>query len=113
MLQDILDYIMGVFQGQDQIGLIAMLAIVLVAGLMLGAFGNIVRFTLIALAVFAVVMIGRKIVMDGAEPVRLVQQSGHDFAALSMGTFLVYFVAFAVVIGAVHLIKSTVQRGAH
>jgi hypothetical protein len=113
MLQEIINHILGVFQSQDQIGLIAMAAIVVIAGLMLGAFGSLIRFTLIALVVFAGVMIARKVIMDGAEPVSLVQQSGNDFAAMSMGTFLIYFVAFAVVIGAIYFIKSMIRRGAH
>jgi hypothetical protein len=113
MLQEIINYVMGVFQSQDQIGLLAMAAIVVIAGLMLGAFGSLIRFTLIALVVFAGAMLARRIFMDGAEPVSLVQQSGNDLASMSFGTFLVYFVAFAVVIGAVYFVKSMVRRGAH
>jgi hypothetical protein len=113
MLQEIINYVTNVFQGQDQIGWAAMLAIVVIAGLMLGAFGSLIRFTLIALVVFGGVMLARRIFMDGAEPVALVQQSGNDFAGMPIGTFLVYFVAFAVVIGAVYLVKSMIRRGAH
>lgn len=110
MLQEVMNYISSVFTAQDQIGLAAMAVIVLVAGLMLGGFSSIVRFTLGALAVFGIAMIGRKILMDGGEPVGTVQQTGEQFLQLSMGTFLVYFVAFAVVIAAIYLVKSTVQR---
>ena len=113
MIQDIIDYVTNVFQSQDQLGWIAMVAIVVIAGLMLGAFGSLLRFTIIALVVFGVVILGRKILLDGAEPVSQVQASGQQLADLSLGTFLVYFVAFAVVIGAVHMLKSAVTRGAH
>jgi hypothetical protein len=113
MLQEIINYVMSVFQGQDQIALASMAAIVVIAGLMLGAFGSLIRFTLIALVVFGGAMLARRVFMDGAEPVGLVQQSGNEFAAMQMGTFLVYFIAFAVVIAGIYLVKSMVRRGAH
>jgi hypothetical protein len=109
MLQQMMDLVTGVFTGVDQTTWIIMVVIVLLAALLMRAFGQIITITLGALVVFALATAGRQIAA-GADPLGLAQERWNSFLALSVGQFLVYFLAFAIVIAGIFMIKSVFQR---
>lgn len=113
MVQQLIDLTTGVFQSlsTDEIALGILLIVVLGSGLALRGFGHIVSMTLGALIVFAVALFARDVV-QGGDPMALAEGRWNHFLGLEMGTFLVYFIAFAIVITVIFLVKSMFQRAA-
>lgn len=110
MLDQLTNLVTGVFSTTDEITLGIMVVIVILTGLLMGSIAQIINFTLGALVLFAAALVARAIIMDKAEPMALAEQRWNAFLGLSMGEFLVYFVAFALVILGVFLVKSLFRR---
>jgi hypothetical protein len=110
ILQEMWDIVMRVFGGADSISLIIMLVVVVGAGMALGGLGRIVQVTVGALAIFGLLRIAYTLT-QGAQPGALPQTAWNDLKVMSVGDLVVYFVAFAVVITIVHLIRNAVAAG--
>ncbi len=110
ILQEMLDIVMRVFGGADPASLIIMLVVVVGAGLALGSWGRIIQVTVGALAIVGLLRLGYSLT-QGAEPMALPTTAWNDLKVMSVGDLVVYFLAFAIVITIVHVIRNTVQRG--
>jgi hypothetical protein len=110
ILQEMWDVVMRVFGGADSISLIIMLVVVVGAGLALGQWGRIVQVTVGALAIVGLLRLGYALT-QGAEPGALPTTAWSDLKVMSVGDLVVYFLAFAIVITIVHVIRNAVQRG--
>lgn len=113
MIDQAMSLVLGVFQSFDVVSLVAALLILLLLGLAMRAYGNVINMTILALVLFVVVSAARSLLGFGVEqkPLGVLPQHYWDGAmALSLGQFLVYFVAFAVVLTVVYLVKSVARR---
>lgn len=111
ILQEMLDIVMRVFGGADSISLIIMLLVVVAAGMVLGEVGRIIQVTVGALAIFGLLRLGYTLT-QGAEATALPTTGWNDLKVMSVGDLVVYFLAFAIVITIVHLIRNAVgSRG--
>lgn len=110
ILQEMSDIVMRVFGGADSISLIIMLVVVVGAGMALGQFGRIVQVTVGALVIFGLLRVAYT-VTQGAEATALPTTAWNDLKIMSVGDLVVYFLAFAIVIGVVHLIRNAVGSG--
>jgi len=110
ILQEMWDTVLRVFGDADSVSLIIMLLVVVAAGLVLGQLGRIVQVTIGALAIFGLLRIGYTLT-QGAEATALPTTAWNDLKIMPVGDLVVYFIAFAVVITAVHLIRNAVGSG--
>ncbi|HKD20979.1 MAG TPA: hypothetical protein VKB71_03150 [Rhizomicrobium sp.] len=88
-----------------------MVAIALVVGYMMENFGSIVTSTFVALVAFALatyVVAVAKVGGKGAGA--LAETDWHNLQGLTVHSLLAYAIAFAVVIGVVHVVRSLVMR---
>jgi hypothetical protein len=108
IVQEMWDIVMRVFGGADSISLVIMLLVVVGAGLALGQFGRIVQVTVGALAIVGLLRLAYSLT-QGADPVALPSTAWNDLKVMSVGDLVVYFLAFAIVISIVHLIRNTVR----
>jgi hypothetical protein len=108
-----LDIVSRVFGGADSISLILMLVVVVGAGMLLGEWRRIVQVTVGALVIYGLLRLGYAIT-QGAEPMALPTTAWNDLKLMMVGDLVVYFLAFAIVITAVHVIRGAVgARGGH
>jgi hypothetical protein len=112
ILQEMWDIVMRVFGGADSISLILMLVVVVGAGMLLGEWRRIVQVTVGALVIFGLLRLGYAIT-QGAEPMALPTTAWNDLKVMMVGDLVVYFLAFAIVITIVHLIRGAVGSGGH
>lgn len=110
ILQEMWDIVMRVFGSADTISLVIMLVVVVGAGMALGAFGRIVQVTVGALVIFGLLRLAYT-VTQGAEATALPSTAWNDLKVMSVGDLTVYFIAFAIVISIVHLIRNSVGSG--
>ena len=108
ILQEMLDILTRVFGSADSISLIIMLVVVVGAGLALGELSRIVQVTVGALAIVGLLRLGYSLT-QGAEPAALPATAWNDLKVMSVGDLTVYFLAFAIVISVVHVIRSAVR----
>jgi len=108
ILQEVWDIVMRVFGGADSISLVIMLVVVVGAGLALGQWGRIVQVTVGALAIVGLLRLGYSLT-QGAEPMALPTTAWNGLKVMSVGDLVVYFIAFAIVISIVHVIRNTVR----
>jgi hypothetical protein len=108
ILQEMWDMVMQVFGGADTISLIIMLVVVVGAGMALGGLGRIVQVTVGALVIYGLLRLAYTIT-QGAEATALPTTAWNDLKIMSVGTLVVYFLAFAIVITIVHLIRNAVS----
>lgn len=109
---DIWSYFEAVFLSGDWVSVGMAAAIAIIAGLLMSSFGHIINTTFGALVVYGIAEVVYGVVTAGADTSTesALTSSWEGFAAISMGVFLVYFVAFFVVITIFHIIRSAVGR---
>ena len=112
ILNEMLGIVQRVFGGADTISLLIMLVVVVAAGLQLGNWGRIVQVTVGALVIFGLVKLAYSIT-QGANPTALPTTAWNDLKVMSVGDLTVYFLAFAIVITVVHIIRNSVGSGGH
>lgn len=104
----------GVFGSvaNDPVLLGIMVVVVVLAGLIMRGYGlgRLITATLGALIVYAGASIAREIIAGGNWQA-VANARFNAFLDMDMGDFLVYFLAFAIVITGVYLLKSLFQRG--
>jgi hypothetical protein len=110
ILQEMWDIVMRVFGGADSISLIIMLVVAVGAGMALGGFGRIVQVTVGALVIFGLLRLAYTLT-QGAQATALPQTAWNDIKVMSVGDLVVYFLAFAIVISAIHVIRNAVAAG--
>ena len=112
ILNEMLGIVQRVFSGADTISLLIMLVVIVAAGLQLGSWGRIVQVTVGALVIYGLVKLGYS-VTQGANPTALPTTAWNDLKVMSVGDLTVYFLAFAIVITVVHIIRNSVGSGGH
>jgi hypothetical protein len=112
ILNEMLGIVQRVFGGADTISLLIMLVVVVAAGLQLGSWGRIVQVTVGALVIYGLVKLAYSIT-QGANPTALPTTAWNDLKVMSVGDLTVYFLAFAIVITVVHIIRNSVGSGGH
>jgi hypothetical protein len=110
ILSEMLGIVQRVFGGADTISLLIMLVVVVAAGLQLGSFGRIVQVTVGALVIYGLVKLAYSIT-QGANPTALPTTAWSELKVMSVGDLTVYFLAFAIVITVVHIIRNSVGSG--
>jgi hypothetical protein len=109
ILQEMWDIVMSVFT-TDSISLIIMLLVVVAAGMILGELGRIVQVTVGALAIYGLLRLAYSL-SQGAEPGSLPSTAWSGLKIMTVGELVVYFIAFAIVISIVHVIRNAVAAG--
>jgi hypothetical protein len=112
ILNEMLAIVSRVFGSADTISLLIMLIVVVAAGMQLGNWGRIVQVTVGALVLYGLVKLGYSIT-QGANPIALPTTAWNDLKVMSVGDLTVYFLAFAIVITVVHIIRNSVGSGGH
>ena len=107
ILNEMLAIVSRVFGGADTISLLIMLVVVVAAGLQLGEWRRIVQVTVGSLVIYGLVKLGYSIT-QGANAVALPTTAWNDLKVMSVGDLTVYFLAFAIVITVVHIIRNSV-----
>jgi uncharacterized protein YebE (UPF0316 family) len=111
ILQEMWGMVMSVFT-TDSISLVIMLLVVVAAGMVLGQLGRIVQVTVGALAIYGLLRLGYTIT-QGAEPTTLPNTAWSGLKVMTVGELVVYFLAFAIVISIVHVIRNAVASRGH
>lgn len=106
------DIVMRVFGGADTVSLIIMLVVVVASGVALRDMARLVQVTFWSLVAFALVRLAYSVV-QGASPAALPTTAWTNLKAMSVGDLTVYFIAFAIVISIVHVIRGTVGSRGH
>ena len=105
ILNDMYDIVMRVFGGADTVSLIIMLLVVVLFGLMLRSFGDVITLTVSALIVYGLARLAWS-VYQGADPGSLAGTAWGNLKVMSVGDLVVYFLAFAIVMGIVSILRS-------
>ena len=111
ILEEMWNMVVTIFGGADSVSLIIMLLVVVAAGLVLGSVGRIVQVTVGALAIYGLLKLGYALTQSTLEASALPGTAWNDLKVMSVGDLVVYFIAFAIVISAVHLIRNAVGSG--
>lgn len=112
IVQDMRDIVWSVFN-TDSISLIIMLVVVVAAGMMLGELARIIQVTVGALAVYGLLRLAYTL-SQGADAASLPETAWGGLKLMTVGELVVYFIAFAIVISIVHVIRNAVaSRGGH
>lgn len=112
ILQEMWNMVMSVFQGASTISLIIMLVVIVASGLVLRDYSRILGVTLGALIIVGLLNEAYPVVQGTADPGALPTTAWSDLKGMTVGNLVVEFMAFAIVIYAVHLIRTTVgSRG--
>jgi hypothetical protein len=106
ILQEMWDIVMSVFT-TDSISLVIMLLVVVAAGMMLGHLSHIIQVTVGALAIYGLLRLAYS-VTQGAEPTALPSTAWGNLKMMTVGELFVYFLAFAIVITVVHVVRTTI-----
>ena len=107
IMQDMWDIVMRVFGSADSVSLVIMLLVVVLFGLMLRSFGDVITLTVSALVVYGLARLGYS-VYQGADPAALAGTAWGNLKVMPVGDLVVYFLAFAIVMGIISLIRSMV-----
>jgi hypothetical protein len=102
--------IKGLIVSADPITIGIALVVILIAGLVLGRFGNLLNGTALALIGFAFVKYIVTVFRGGVDAVDTARADWNAFVHFSVLTLLAYVVVFAVLIAIVHFIRSAVNR---
>lgn len=103
---------MRVFGGADTVSLVIMLVVVVASGMVLGRMGRLIQVTFWSLIAFGLLRLAYSLT-KGAEPASLPTTAWTDIKVMSVGDLTVYFLAFAIVIMVVHVIRNSVGSGGH
>ncbi len=106
ILQDMWDIVMRVFT-TDSISLIIMLLVVVAAGMLLGSINRIIQVTVGALVIFGLLRVAYTLT-QGAQAETIASTAWGDLKIMPVGDLVIYFLAFAIVITVVHLIRNGV-----
>ncbi len=109
IFNDMWDIVMKVFGSADTISLVIMLLVVVLFGLMLRSFGDVITLTVSALIVYGLARLAYS-VYQGADPGSLAGTAWGNLKVMSVGDLVVYFLAFAIVMGVVSAIRSVAGR---
>ena len=109
IVQDMWDIVMRVFGSADTVSLIIMLVVVVAFGLMLRSFGDIITLTVSALIIYGLVRLAYS-VTQGADPSSLASTAWGNLKVMTVSDLVVYFLAFAIVMGVISAIRSVVGR---
>jgi hypothetical protein len=112
ILGDMWTIVMNVFGGADTISLVLMLLVVVASGLRLKEMGRLVQVTFWSLIIFGLLRLAYSVVR-GADPMSLPTTAWTNLKVMSVGDLTVYFLAFAIVIAVVHIIRGTVGSRGH
>ena len=112
ILHEMLGIVQRVFGEADSISLLIMLVVVVAGGLALREWGRIIQVTIGALVMYGLLRLGYTIT-QGANPVALPTTAWSGLKVMTVGDLVVYFLAFAIVITVVHIIRNTVNSGGH
>lgn len=110
ILEEMWNMVATIFGGADSVSLIIMLLVVVAAGLVLGGLGRIVQVTVGALAIYGLLKLGYSLT-QGVEASTLPTTAWNDLKMMSVGDLVVYFLAFAIVISAIHYVRRAVGSG--
>jgi glucan phosphoethanolaminetransferase (alkaline phosphatase superfamily) len=109
-LNDLWNQISQIFSSADTTTLIIIALAVLAVGFMTESLASIVTMTFVGLVIFAVLQYARGVLLDKQDINTLAQTDWHNLMALQVQVLLAYAIAFAVLIGAVSLVRSLVFR---
>jgi disulfide bond formation protein DsbB len=109
MLETVMNAVHTVFLTGDRTTQIIMLLIALIAGLRLGGWRNLVNVTLGALVLAGLVRLGL-MAAQGTPAATLPETAWNILGDTRVSTLLIYFIAFAIVIFVVHVIRSAMAR---
>jgi hypothetical protein len=112
IMHEMWDIVMRVFGGADTVSLVIMLVVVVASGIALREMGRLIQVTFWSLVAFGLVRLAYSVV-QGASPAALPTTAWTNLKAMSVGDLTVYFLAFAIVISIVHLIRGTVGSNGH
>jgi len=109
-LLDIWHAIKHLVVAADPITIGIALVVILVAGLVLRSFSNILNGTVAALIGFALIKYLHAILLGGQDPSAYAKADWNAFLALPVVVLLAYTIIFAVLIAIVNFIRSAVTR---
>jgi hypothetical protein len=114
ILSEMWTIVMNVFGGADTVSLVIMLLVVVASGMLLQEMriNRIVQVTFWSLIVYGLLRLAYSVV-KGADAMSLPTTAWTNLKVMSVGDLTVYFLAFAIVISAVHAIRSMVGSGGH
>jgi len=112
ILREMWDIVMRVFGGADSVSLIIMLVVVVASGMALREMSRLIQVTFWSLIAFGVARLAYSTV-QGASAAALPSTAWTNLKAMSVGDLTVYFLAFAIVISVVHIIRGTVGSNGH
>lgn len=107
---DIWHTIQGIVTHADWITLAIIALVAIAGGFAIQSLNSILSATVLALAGFVGLVYLRAVTMGHQDFTAYAHTGWHDILGLQMMTLIAYFVFFAVLIAAVHLIRSAVFR---
>jgi hypothetical protein len=111
-LLDLWHSVLAIVTSGDYVTLAIMVVIALAAGFAMQNFGSIVTATFAALVLFALASYVRAVAMGGkgVSASGLAESDWHNMLGLTVHSVLAYAIAFAIVIGVVHIIRQVATR---
>jgi hypothetical protein len=109
-LLDIWHTIQGIVTHADWITLVIIAVVAIVGGFAIQSFNSILSATVLGLVGFVLLVFVRAVTLGKQDLTAYAHTGWHDILALPMIMLLAYFILFAVLIAAVHLIRSAVLR---
>lgn len=108
-LLDLWHSVVGIVTAGDWITLAIMAVVALATGFMMQNLGSLVSATIGAMVVFAIAIFIRAAI-SAKDAIALAQTDWHNLQAVTVHSLLAYAIAFAIVIGVVHFVRSLVMR---
>jgi MFS superfamily sulfate permease-like transporter len=110
-LLDLFHAVMAIVTSGDYTSLAIMAAIAIAVGYMMENFGSIITSTFVALVAFGLASYVVAVAKAGGKGAgALAQTDWTNLQGLTVHGLLGYAIAFAIVIGLVHVVRSVVQR---
>src|ERR1700722_15316324 len=110
-LLDLWHSVMGIVTSGDYVTLGIIVVIALAFGFVMQEFGSLVTATVGALAIFALALYLRALFsVKGASAGALAQSDWHNLLGVTFHTLLAYAVTFALVISAVRIVRTLINR---
>jgi hypothetical protein len=111
-LLDLFHSVTAIVTSGDYTSLAIMAAIAIAVGYMMESFGSIITSTFVALVAFALASFVVTVAKAGGKNAgSLAQTDWNNLLGLTVHGLLAYAIAFAIVIGVVHVVRSVVMRG--
>jgi hypothetical protein len=110
-LLDLWHSVMGIVTSGDYVTLGIIVVIALAIGFVMQEFSSLITATIGALAIFVIAIYVRALVsVKGAGASALAQSDWHNLLGVTFHTVLAYAITFAIVITAVRLVRSLINR---